>query len=464
MISLGLLPFDAHNHIQLGPPPLPPPPSSDLFRQQLPEAAAATTTAAAASSLSKIGNNHINDEDNEDAKTEHEEARHSFLVRSLGEYIRNELKGKNLCGMAIMATHPRDFATLLDLEREVHNQTPSVTNHIIDGNNDNNDIATTVQEITILPGLGVHPWFLHELAENDWTMVPSTSSFEQHEYVGSESSNHYHNHTAMPEKVPNWIANLESLLAEHPHLPVGEIGLDNFHFDPITQELTSTMDKQVEALTLQLGVATRLHRPVSLHCVRAMGRLMDALEEVAEENYQRLSKKWNNDDNEIFLYGEISENFPSEKKERKHSKNNIVLPPRLYFHAFGGKAATATQLIKTLEKPRRIKIRNESMKRQTQKKFVSVVPPKVYFGFAPPVNFRSPKTASVIKAVGLERLVLETDREDVRDIGPDLEAGIVWISEVLGITEKELVLVTNENARDLYGCCGAGVEGRFAPT
>jgi Tat protein secretion system quality control protein TatD with DNase activity len=459
MVALRLLPFDAHNHIQLGPPPPSPlSPSSDLLRQQLLE--------ATSSALSEIDKKDINDENEDaDAQTDNVTARQSFLVRSLGEYIRYELKGKHLSGMALMATHPRDFATLLDLEREVQNQTPVVIKQSMDGdnnndnNNDNDDIVTTTEEITILPCLGVHPWFLHELdPEDDWAMVPSTSSFEQHEHVEGESSKN--NHAAMPVTVPNWIANLESLLSEHPHLPVGEIGLDNFHFDPITQELTSTMDKQVEALKLQLGVATRLHRPVSLHCVRAMGRLMDALEEVAEENYQRLSKKWNND-------SESSANFRSDeddnKDERKLDKKNVVrnhiLPPRLYFHAFGGKAATATQLIKTLETPRRIKIRNESVTRRTKKKFVSIVPTKVYFGFAPPVNFRSPKTASVIKAVGLERLVLETDREDVRNIGPDMEAGIVWISEVLGITEEELVLVTNENARDLYGCCGAGVKG-----
>jgi len=53
--------------------------------------------------------------------------------------------------------------------------------------------------------------------------------------------------------------------------------------------------------------------------------------------------------------------------------------------------------------------------------------------------------------------VLETDREDVRNVGPDMEAAIAWISEVLGITEDELVSATNKNTRDLYGCCGGSV-------
>ena len=409
MVIQRLLPFDAHNHIQLGPPP----PSPDL--QQLAPAAQAITSAFSDSGR-KIGS--------EEEKNDGNHQR-SFLVKSLGDYIHHELKGKHVSGMALMATHPRDFATLLDLEREFKNDTSKKN---IDGESESSEA-----NMTIVPCLGVHPWFLHELdSENDWALVPPLPS-----PLVSEEDRSYKPRT---KPVPNWIINLESILIEHPHLPVGEIGLDNFHFDPITQELTTPMDRQVEALKLQLEVATKFQRPVSLHCVRAVGKLMDVLDELAEENFQRLSEEWNSSEN-------VSSRCETENDVGKH-----ILPPRLYFHAFGGKAATAIQLVKTLEKPRRIKIRNDSVKRQTRKKFVSVLPPKVYFGFAPPVNFQSPKTASVIQAVGVDRLVLETDREDVRNIGPDMEAGIAWISEVLGIAEDELVLATNKNARDLYGC------------
>ncbi len=409
MVVQRLLPFDAHNHIQLGPPP----PSPNL--NQFVPAAQGISSAISEDTSGVCG-------EDENSTGDY---RRSSLVKSLGEYIQHEIKGKRLSGMAMMATHPRDFSTLLDLERELQR---SLHKQHIDGESENRKVA-----MTIVPCLGVHPWFLHELdPENDWALVPSLPPPQARE--DNRSNEYQANH------VPNWIGNLESILAEHPHLPVGEIGLDNFHFDPITQELTTPMDQQVEALKLQLQVATKFQRPVSLHCVRAMGKLMDVLEEIAEENFQRLSEEWNS-----------GEKIHSSCGLEKHNCNHL-LPPRLYFHAFGGKAATATQFVKTLEKPRRIKISNESIRSQTRKKFISILPPKVYFGFAPPVNFRSPKTASVIEAVGIERLVLETDREDIRNIGPDMEAGVAWISEVLGITEEELVLATNKNARDLYGC------------
>ena len=108
-----------------------------------------------------------------------------------------------------------------------------------------------------------------------------------------------------------------------------------------------------------------------------------------------------------------------------------MLPPKLYFHAFGGKAGTATQLIKTFER-----------KNATT---------RVYFGFAPVINFESPKTLQVIREVGLDRLVLETDHEDAGLVASDMKLGVKVISKAFEISEHELIQITNQNACDLYG-------------
>jgi TatD DNase family protein len=248
-----------------------------------------------------------------------------------------------LSGMAIMSTHPRDFPSVLELA-----------------------VNEPTSTITILPCVGVHPWFLHELTEVDWAVTTGD--------------------------IPQWIADMEQLLLEHPQMPVGEIGLDNFHFDPTTKNLTCPLETQVEALEHQLALAIKYQRPVSVHCVRAMGKVMDALSKV--------------------------------QKEHK------ALPPRIYFHAFGGKAATVTQLAKSLEK-----------KQAT----------KVYFGFAPIVNFASPKTIEVLQTVGLDRLVMETDHEDAARVPSSMRLGLEVISEALGVSQEELITRTNRNARELYG-------------
>lgn len=252
-----------------------------------------------------------------------------------------------LSGLAVMSTHPRDFPAVLEMAKK--------------------------SESKIIPCIGVHPWFLHELTDKDW---------EEQSGKGKSSS------------LPQWVANMESLLQSDPSIVVGEIGLDNFHFDPSTNELTTNMETQIKAVELQLALATKYKRPVSLHCVRAMGKLMDAL--------------------------------------TKTQKDFGQLPPGIYFHAFGGKAATVTQIYKTLEKKKMS---------------------KVYFGFAPVVNFESKKTMEVIQAVGLERLVLETDHEEANRVPQSMQLGVELISKALDVSEEELVRITNRNVQDLYGNC-----------
>jgi TatD DNase family protein len=258
---------------------------------------------------------------------------------------------KSLSGMAVMSTHPRDFVPVLGMAEE--------------------------KSLTIQPCLGVHPWFLNEIGEEDWSCDDSG--------------------------LPKWVASLGALLLAYPQVVVGEIGLDGFHFDPVTKDLTTSMKKQVAAFRFQLDLATKHQRPVSIHCVRAVGKMMDTIQEVYRENNR--------------------------------------LPPKLYFHAFGGKASTATQIIKTLEKSKQKK--NQSTP--------PVTPTTCYFGFAPIINFQSPKTMEVIRTVGLERLVLETDHEDVRNVPSSMALGIKEISKALDVTEEILIRKTNENVRDLYG-------------
>lgn len=293
-----LLPFDAHNHVHMGPTwPL----SDDCL--------------GAAYEISPI---------------------------SMNQQPANLLNG-DLSGMAVMSTHPRDFRKVLKLAELSHQK--------------------------VIPCIGVHPWFLHEL-------------FDDHASDDKDD-----------KEPPKWISKMEDLLQEYPSMPVGEIGLDGFHFDPLTKKLTCSMERQVQALEWQLHLAIRCRRPVSLHCVRAMGPMMNSLAKVQKES-------------------------------------SGMLPPMLYFHAFGGKAGTATQIIKTFEK-----------KKAT----------RVFFGFAPVINFESPKTLEVIREVGLDRLVLETDHEDAGLVASDMKLGVKVISKVFEISELELIQITNRNACTLYG-------------
>jgi len=95
-----------------------------------------------------------------------------------------------------------------------------------------------------LPGLGVHPWRAHEVAEG-------------------------------------WEARLRALLQQHPRALVGEIGLCK-----CARSLRGPGAKarvwpqQLRVFRTQLALAAELQRPTSVHCVKAHSSLVAALDDL----------------------------------------------------------------------------------------------------------------------------------------------------------------------------------------
>mmetsp|Transcript_5574 Transcript_5574/g.15575 ORF Transcript_5574/g.15575 Transcript_5574/m.15575 type:complete len:241 (-) Transcript_5574:85-807(-) len=90
-----------------------------------------------------------------------------------------------------------------------------------------------------VPAFGVHPWFAHR-AEN------------------------------------GWIERLRLRLASHPAALLGEIGLDKAARTPETRRCE--YEAQQEVFAAQLALAAELRRPVSVHCVRSVGKLFGMME------------------------------------------------------------------------------------------------------------------------------------------------------------------------------------------
>ena len=92
-----------------------------------------------------------------------------------------------------------------------------------------------------IPGLGVHPWRVHEL-------------------------------------VPGWQTRLTARLLEHPGAMVGEIGLCKCAKNLRGPGAKSRVwPLQLDAFLQQLAIAARLRRPASVHCVKAHGALLECL-------------------------------------------------------------------------------------------------------------------------------------------------------------------------------------------
>jgi TatD DNase family protein len=326
-VVMHLLPFDSHNHVHMGPSP-------PLMAM-------------------------LNGWDGQDGRGGAlEQDRHS----SSSSLSRAPTAGVVACGMALMSTHPRDYNAVLQLSIDLPRQ-----------------VTTSNCAVEVVACLGVHPWFLHELSDAD--LAPESLATDSEE-VGEGT-----NADAASARAA-WLVELEALLVLNPRAIVGEIGLDGFHFDPITKDLVSPIDSQVEAFRSQLELAALLRRPVSVHCVQAFGSMMQVL---------------------------------SDAKRRKR------LPSKLYFHAFGGKVGTIKQLLSICSHC------------------------DVYFGFASIVNFRSPKTSEVVKFVGLDRLLLESDHEDAALVGESLREAVSYYARALDVSEEQVVEATTRNAARFYG-------------
>eukprot|EP00977_Amphora_coffeiformis_P019534 scaffold7349_cov173-Amphora_coffeaeformis.AAC.15 len=294
-----------------------------------------------------------------------------------------------LGGCAIMSTHPRDFARILHLSETLPLQAEQNERE---------------ESLRVVPCFGIHPWWLAELTDKDWA-----------------PSNTHSDDDADPS--PEWLQQMETMLTENPNSIVGEIGLDGFHFDPDTHELACPMETQVNAFELQMQLAARLQRPVSIHTVQCFGPLMNAL--------SRLKKQGQ-------------------------------LPPRMYFHAFGGKVGTVDQVLALCGRKRGqvyfgfAPVVSECIVALSVIDFVSRYGKRCLTKYSPLIwysgtDFRAPKTAQVMLKVGLERLVLETDHEDSAFVQESIQQCISFIAETFGVDEKTVIETTTGNANALYG-------------
>lgn len=88
----------------------------------------------------------------------------------------------------------------------------------------------------LIPAIGLHPWRVHECPDG-------------------------------------WQKRLKSIVKNHPSISIGEIGLDRWIPQP-------NMNNQRSCFLFQLSLATTFNLPVSIHCLKAWGTLLECLEQV----------------------------------------------------------------------------------------------------------------------------------------------------------------------------------------
>lgn len=200
----------------------------------------------------------------------------------------------------------------------------------------------------------------------------------------------------LPPPIPfnSWYPKLESLLKEHPKALVGEIGIDKLSRlkHPQTEVITkvqTSMQHQMKLMELQLDLAAKYDRAVSLHCVQSTGQIIQLLD-------QKVS-------------------------------NNKLLPPRICLHSYGGSVDTIKAL--TSNQPKK-------------KKKLRI---QIYFSFSIVINEKYNRLPELIKAVPENRLLIESDFHS--PVGTDelMERIIHLVSEIKNWTPALAVEKTREN-------------------
>lgn len=144
--------------------------------------------------------------------------------------------------------------------------------------------------IAAMRAAGVGRCVVNATHEGDWAAVAALAAAEPDFVVPSFGIHPWHAHTA----APGWQDRLEECLRQHPLAGVGECGLDQWISTP-------SLDVQMPVFLDQIRIARVLGRPLTVHCLKAWGPLLDA--------------------------------FSRE------------VPPRFLMHSFGGSLETARRLI-----------------------------------------------------------------------------------------------------------------------
>ncbi len=136
----------------------------------------------------------------------------------------------------------------------------------------------------VIPNFGLHPYHSAKYAHT----VSDSIMEECLAWLREEPDNPIR---APPTACPPWLESLLGLLQEDPAAHVGETGL---HKPGAGKGNIASLSTQEQCLQLHLGLAVRLRRTVTVHCVKAYGRLLLLLQAqaAASKTMSGISGTW----------------------------------------------------------------------------------------------------------------------------------------------------------------------------
>lgn len=239
-----------------------------------------------------------------------------------------------------------------------------------------------------IPAFGIHPWWSHLHASQPNQHLSDVLEAKSEEQI-KEAVEKLQAQATTLLPVEQWRPELLARLHKYPTAIVGEIGLDRAAVVPGTKA-SSAFSHQMDLFKQQLHIAAELGRPVSIHCVRA--------------------------------YGHLLQTFLGMKPEE--------CPPKVMMHSYGGSVDDIGKLLK-----------------------VKGVGGRFYFSFSAVINGRQlEKLMDRIRAVPDDRLLVESDEVVVGRMDGAMEEICGVVAEAKGWSRERVAEVTSENFAEFYGC------------
>jgi TatD DNase family protein len=123
--------------------------------------------------------------------------------------------------------------------------------------------------IAAMRAAGVTRCVVNATRELDWPAVAALARANPELIAPAFGIHPWHAHTT----TDGWPGRLACLLESHPHASLGECGLDQWVASP-------PMDIQRRVFRQHLELARDLQRPLTIHCLKAWGPLLDMLAEM----------------------------------------------------------------------------------------------------------------------------------------------------------------------------------------
>ncbi|GAA6019417.1 hypothetical protein JCM11491_004821 [Sporobolomyces phaffii] len=270
----------------------------------------------------------------------------------------------------------------------------------------NQDKAKVVHDArpdAVIPCFGLHPWFSHPISFAPPASLPTREDHYAALFPPPDANRLHPTlayllpHLPDPVSIDLFLAQLESNLLAYPTSYVGEVGLDKaFRIPhppalllaaesnplPKNSDLSTPIEHQLRVVERQLDLAIRLGRNVSQHCVRSTAETVELL-----DRYRRDKPG----------FGRI----------------------HVCLHSFGASAETAKQI----------------QRRHSN----------VFFSFSTIVSGRSPHFHKLLRAIEPDRLLVESDFSDTREIDHQIWEVFEAICQARGWSVEEAASTLERN-------------------